>query len=120
MSEALQTIKAGTSFALGHDGDEDRRPFVSVARQYGSTLYPIPPWVVYVVSYDRGVLMASQQTFHDQAAALRYGWKRLETMRESGEWFCRCPEPSNGSGVKACGRCGEERPSAEHHGEEKT
>jgi hypothetical protein len=76
-----ETIRAGTSFRLGCSGDDDPRPYVTVHRQYGTTLYPIPPWVVCDVDAERGMLHDTWATRDTQEEALAEGWRRLDAMR---------------------------------------
>lgn len=73
-------IPYATSFSLGRESDDDRRPYVVVARQYGSGLHPMKKWTVHDVSYDDGI-MTSRAEFDDQIAALEYGVSRLFALR---------------------------------------
>lgn len=77
-----ETMRYATSISLGKDSDQDRRPYVSVARQYGETAHTsLKPWVVYDVTWDGGVDMGSKTEFDDQREAVAYGWKRLRCVR---------------------------------------
>lgn len=72
-------IAAATNFQLGYEGDNGR-PWISVSRQYGSSLYPIPPWVVYLVT-PFGVRTDTKREFDTQRAALDYGHAQLAELR---------------------------------------
>ena len=77
----LDTVKAGTMFSLGHEGDNDRRPYVLVNRQYGLDEWPERAWAVSVV--DGTVKMDHRRReFADQAKALEYGWSLLTELQK--------------------------------------
>lgn len=74
---ANETLQYATSISLGKDSDDDRRPYVSVARQYGTTR----PWVVYDVDREHGVDHDSKAEFDDQREAIAFGWQQLSRIR---------------------------------------
>jgi len=76
-----ETLRYATSISIGRDGDDDRRPYVLVARQYGTTSFPIRPWTVFDVTHDGGVHTASKVEFDDQDKAISFAWARLPVLR---------------------------------------
>jgi hypothetical protein len=91
-TELLNSVRAATSFSLGRDGDNDKRNFVLVARQFTETHHPdVHPWGVFVCTSTGGVMIRGQgrnaeleeksRQFDTQADALAYGWSLLAQLR---------------------------------------
>lgn len=76
-TQLLLERRAASAFALGRDGDDDQRPWVSVARNYGTPW----KWTVYVVTWHDGLVGPTERRFETQAAALEYGLETLALMR---------------------------------------